>query len=85
MVIELGKLLEYKNFSQREGCCELKKGKPRFDEGCSELLGQRKQVRLQRLQDPSEIKGDNLDNVIHKTMVEVAAVIIEAYHCSEFP
>jgi hypothetical protein len=42
---------------------ELKQHKPWFDVGCSELLDQRKQVKLQWLQDPSEINGDNLNNV----------------------
>jgi hypothetical protein len=37
------------------GYYELKKNK-RFDEGCSKLLDQRKQVKLQWLQDPSEIR-----------------------------
>jgi hypothetical protein len=32
-------------------CYELKKHKPWFDEGCSELLDQRKQAKLQWLQD----------------------------------
>jgi hypothetical protein len=41
----------------------LKKHKPWFDEGCSKLLDQRKQAKLQWLQDPSEIKGDNPNNV----------------------
>jgi hypothetical protein len=30
---------------------------------CSKLLDQSKQVKLQWLQDPSEINGDNLNNV----------------------
>jgi hypothetical protein len=34
-----------------------------FDEGCSELLYKRKQPKLQRLQDPSEINRDILNNV----------------------
>jgi hypothetical protein len=34
-----------------------------FDEGCSKLLDQRKQAKLQWLQDLSEINGDNLNNV----------------------
>jgi hypothetical protein len=42
---------------------ELKKHKPWFDQGCSKLLDQRKQSKLQWLQDPSEINGDNLNNV----------------------
>jgi tRNA(Ile)-lysidine synthase TilS/MesJ len=37
--------------------------KPWFDEGCSRLLNQRKQAKLQWLQDPSEINGANLNNV----------------------
>jgi hypothetical protein len=41
----------------------LKKHKPWFHEGCSKLLDQRKQAKLQWLQDPSEINGDNLNNV----------------------
>jgi hypothetical protein len=45
------------------GYFELKKHKPRFDEGCSKLLDQRRQAKLQWLQDPSEINGDNLNNV----------------------
>jgi hypothetical protein len=46
---------------------ELKKYKPWFDEGCSELLYQRKQTKLQWLQDPNEINGDNLNNIRHET------------------
>jgi uncharacterized protein YaaR (DUF327 family) len=38
----------------------LKKHKPWFDEACSKLVDQRKQAKLQWLQDPSEINGDNL-------------------------
>jgi uncharacterized protein YaaR (DUF327 family) len=45
---------------------ESKKYKPWFGEGCSKLLDQRKQAKLQRLQDPSEINGDNLNNVRHE-------------------
>jgi hypothetical protein len=41
----------------------LKKHKPWFDEGCSKLLDQRKQAKLQWLQDLSEIKGHNLNNI----------------------
>jgi hypothetical protein len=48
---------------QSLGYYELKKHKPWFDEGFSELLDQRKQAKLQWLQDPSEINGDNLNNV----------------------
>jgi hypothetical protein len=42
---------------------DFKKHKPRFDEGCSKLLDQRKQAKLQWLQDQREINGDNLNNV----------------------
>jgi hypothetical protein len=45
------------------GYFELTKHKPLFDEGCSKLLDQRKRAKLQWLQDPSEINGDNLNNV----------------------
>jgi hypothetical protein len=41
----------------------LKKYKSWFDKGYSELLDQRKQVKLQWLQDQSEINGDKLSNV----------------------
>jgi hypothetical protein len=44
------------------GYSELKH-KPWFDEGCSKLLDQRKQAKLQWLHGPSEINGDNLKNV----------------------
>jgi hypothetical protein len=45
------------------GYFELKKHKPRFDEGCSKLLDQRKQTKLQWLHDSNEINGDILNNV----------------------
>jgi hypothetical protein len=45
------------------GYCELKKHKPWFDQACSKLIDQRKQAKLQGLQDPSEINRDNLNNV----------------------
>jgi hypothetical protein len=52
------------NISAKEslGYFKLKKHKPWFDEGCSKLLDQRKQAKLQWLQDPSEINGDHLNN-----------------------
>jgi uncharacterized protein YaaR (DUF327 family) len=40
-----------------------KKHKTWFDEGCLKVLDQRKRAKLQWLQDPSEINGDNLNNV----------------------
>jgi hypothetical protein len=45
------------------GYFEMKKHKPLSDKGCSELLDQRKQAKLQWLQDPSQINGDNLNSV----------------------
>jgi hypothetical protein len=33
---------------------------------CSKLLDQRKQAKLQRLQVPSQINGDNLNNIRHE-------------------
>jgi hypothetical protein len=44
-------------------CYELNKNKPWFEKACSKLLHQRKEAKLQWLQDPSEINGDNLNNV----------------------
>jgi uncharacterized protein YaaR (DUF327 family) len=53
------------NISAKEslGYLESKKLKPWFDEGFSKLSDQRKQAKLQWLQDPSGINGDNLNNV----------------------
>jgi hypothetical protein len=53
------------NISEKEslGYYELKQHKPWFNEEYSKLLDQRKQAKLEWLQDPSEIKGDNLNNV----------------------
>jgi hypothetical protein len=45
------------------GYYELKNHKPWFDKGCPELLAQRKQAKLQWLQDSSEINGDDLNNI----------------------
>jgi uncharacterized protein YaaR (DUF327 family) len=41
----------------------LKQHKLWFDEECSELLDQRRQAKLQWLQNPSQTNGDNLNNV----------------------
>jgi hypothetical protein len=35
---------------------------PCFHDGCSKLLDQRKEAKLQWLHDPSDINGDNLNN-----------------------
>jgi CRISPR/Cas system-associated protein Csx1 len=45
------------------GYFEFKKPKTWLHEGCSKLCDQRKEAKLQWLQDPSEINGDNLNNV----------------------
>jgi hypothetical protein len=33
-----------------------------FDDACSQLLHKRKEAKLQSLQDPNEMNGDNLNN-----------------------
>jgi hypothetical protein len=60
-----GTIRENINIAAKEslGYLELKKNIPLFDEGCSKLLDERKQAKLQWLKDPSEISGDNLNNV----------------------
>jgi hypothetical protein len=45
------------------GYYELKKHKPWFNKGCSKLLDQRKQAKLNWLQDPNKINGANLNNI----------------------
>jgi hypothetical protein len=45
------------------GYYEFKQYKSWFNEDCSKLSDQRKQTNLQWLQDPSQISGDNLNNV----------------------
>jgi hypothetical protein len=45
------------------GYSEPKKNKSWFDEGCSKLLHQRKQAKLQWLQEPTKVNGDNLNNI----------------------
>jgi hypothetical protein len=48
------------------GYYELKKHKPWFENGCSKLLHQRDQAKLQWSQDPSQINGANLNNIRHE-------------------
>ncbi|PNF13602.1 hypothetical protein B7P43_G17919 [Cryptotermes secundus] len=57
------------NISAKEslGNYEMKKHKPWFHEGCSKLLDKRKQDKLQWLQDPRELNGDNLNNIRRET------------------
>jgi hypothetical protein len=59
--IKLGKLSEKNKISAKGilGYYELKTHMRQLEEGCSELLDQRKQAKLQWLQDPSERNGDN--------------------------
>jgi hypothetical protein len=45
------------------GYYELKKHKPWFDKGYAELLDQRKQAKLQWLQDPIKINENKLNTV----------------------
>jgi len=47
------------------GLHELKQHKPWFDEECSGLLHQRKQAKMQWVQDQSQSNVDNLNNVRH--------------------
>jgi hypothetical protein len=58
-----GTILE--RISAQEGLdyCESKHRKLWFYEECSELVGQRKQAKLQWLQDPSEVNEDSLSDV----------------------
>jgi restriction endonuclease S subunit len=56
---------ENNNISAKDslGYFELKKHKTWFNEGCSRLLDQRKEAKLQWLHNLSEINGNNLNNV----------------------
>jgi hypothetical protein len=45
------------------GHYELQQHKPWFDDECSKLIDRRKQAKLQWLQNPSKVNGDNMDNV----------------------
>jgi hypothetical protein len=46
----------------------LKHNKPWFDDVCSKFIDQRRQAKLQWLQNPSQINGDNLQNVKRETI-----------------
>ena len=41
---------------------EMKQHKPWFDEECLGILDQRKQAKMQWIQDPSQSNADNLNN-----------------------
>jgi hypothetical protein len=49
------------------GYQKLKHNKPLFDYECSKLIDQRKQAKLQLLQNPNQISGDNLKNLRSET------------------
>jgi hypothetical protein len=51
---------------QSPGYYELRKHKPWFNKRRSKLLEKRKEAELQWFQDPSEINGDNIDNIRHE-------------------
>jgi hypothetical protein len=58
-------IIETTKISTKEklGYYEMKKYKPLFEESCSNVFNQMKQAKLQTLQDPSKVNGDNLNNV----------------------
>jgi hypothetical protein len=49
------------------GYQKLKRNKPWFGDECSKLIDQRKQAKLQWLQNPNHISRDNLQNLRHET------------------
>jgi hypothetical protein len=49
------------------GYQKLKHNKPWFDDECSKLIDQRKQAKLQWLQNGNQINGDNLQNLRRET------------------
>jgi hypothetical protein len=49
------------------GYQKLKHNKPWFDDKCSKLIDQRKQAKLQWLQNPNQTSRDNPQNVRHET------------------
>jgi hypothetical protein len=53
--------IKKKSAKERLSYYELKKHKPCFEEGCSELLNQRKEAKLELLQNLREVNGDNMN------------------------
>jgi hypothetical protein len=49
------------------GCQKLRHNKSWFDDECSKLIDQRKTAELQWLQNPSQLNGDNIQNLRRKT------------------
>jgi hypothetical protein len=69
-LIMLGRVLEKTSRPQPKKIWDirsLKHNKPWFDDECSKLIDQRKQAKLQWLQNPSQTNKDNLQNVRHET------------------
>jgi hypothetical protein len=62
-------IIENSNPSAKESLDlhKLKRHKPWFDEECLHFLDQRKQIKMQWVQDSSQSKVDNLNNVRCKT------------------
>jgi hypothetical protein len=58
---------------------ELKKNKTWFDEGCSKLLGQRKQAKSQWLQNPIQVNGDN--NILKLSETKRCFITIASHLC----
>jgi hypothetical protein len=44
--------------------CRQKQHKPWFDEECSQVLGQRKQAKMQWIQNPNQSNSDNLNKLV---------------------
>jgi hypothetical protein len=53
--------------TENVGYYELKKHKQWFDEECPQLLDQKRQAKLQWLQNPSQTNGNNLNSVRRET------------------
>jgi hypothetical protein len=51
------------------GLYELKRHKPWFDEECSRFLDQRKQAKMQWLQDPNHSNVGNLNNISYEASI----------------
>jgi hypothetical protein len=68
-LIKLGRVLCFIKNSAKDnlGYHKLKYNKPWFDDECSELIDQWKQAKLQCLQNPSQINGDNVQNLRRET------------------
>jgi len=63
----LGKTFKRISAKESLSLCEQKQHKPRFDDECSQFLYQRKQGKMQWLQDPNQSNVDSLNNVRRET------------------